>query len=373
MNHENGRLRLLFIARSFPPTLGGMENLAFHLSESLRRHGDVTMLVNRRGKKALPAFLPYVLVSAIYLARKHRAQAIHLADALLAPLGVVLKKATGLPVTCTVHGLDVTYPNRLYQSVVPRAVARLDLTMPNSQATAAEIRARAGETTPAAVIPLGINPLPEPGPASIRAFQQQAGIGPNERAILSVGRLVRRKGIAWFVTHVLPGLPDEALLIVIGEGPEAEPIRAAAASAGVADRVRLLGRVPDGLLAAAYRSADVFVMPNIPLAGDMEGFGLVALEASASGLPVVASDLEGITEAVQHERNGLLIPPRDAGTYAQMLRRLLSLSPEQLRGIGEAFREFTMREYSWSRTAGRYVEVIEQVAARRSVRLPAAA
>ena len=60
----------------------------------------------------------------------------------------------------------------------------------------------------------------------------------------------------------------------------------------------MIGEVSDDMLAAAYRSADVMVMPNIPVRGDMEGFGLVALEAAAAGLPVVASRIEGITDAI---------------------------------------------------------------------------
>lgn len=360
------RFRLLFIARAFPPTLGGMENFAHQLSESMRRQADVTMLVNRRGKKALAAFLPGALAFGSYLARKHRVQAIHLADALLAPFGYVLKKLTRLPVTCSVHGLDVAYPNRFYQSVVPRALAHLDLTMANSRATAAEVHARAGEATPTTVIPLGVNPLPEPDAAAIRDFRQRASISPDQRVLLTVGRLVERKGVAWFAERVLPGLPEGTTYVVIGEGKEAGAIRAAASMAGVAHRMRMLGRVSDGLLAAAYRSADILVMPNVPVAGDIEGFGLVALEAAASGLPVVASRLEGITEAVQHERNGFLVTPLSVDEYLSTLTNMLRLAPEDLRSLGISYSEFTMRTYGWEETARRYLDVIGEAAAAKA-------
>lgn len=357
-------LRLLFIARTFPPSLGGMQNLAFQLSESMRRLVKVTMLVNHRGKKALPLFLPYAFASAIYLARKHRVQAIHLADALLAPLGVALKTVTGLPVTSSVHGLDVMYSNRFYQSLVPRALAQLDMAMPNSRATETEVNARTGGHMPIAVIPLGINPLPEPDAMAMQEFRQLAGINGRERLMLTVGRLVRRKGVSWFVEQVLPRLPENAVYIVIGEGEEEPAIAAAGSAAGVSDRVRLLGRVPDRLLAAAYRSADVFVMPNVPVTGDMEGFGLVALEASASGLPVVASGLEGITEAVHHERNGLLVKPCSSVEYESALRYLLALPDEELRRLGATFRQYTLSTYGWDQAARRYLDVIQEVAGR---------
>ncbi len=360
------RLRLLFIARSFPPTVGGMATFAYHLSESLRQQADVTMLVNRYDKIGLPVFFPYALARAIYLTRGNRIQAVHLGDALLAPLGLALKKVTGLPVTSSVCGLDITYPNRLHQRVVPPALARLDMTMPISQATAVETRAHAGEETPAVVIPLGVASPSKPNAAAIRDFRQLAGTGPGERMVLSVNRLVKRKGVAWFTSSVLRRLPDNTTYVVIGEGPQASAIRSAATSAGVANRLRLLGRVSDELLAAAYHAADVFVMPNIPVTGDMEGFGLVALEASASGLPVVAARLEGITEAVQHDRNGLLVTARSADDYVSTITSLLTLPPEDLRALGASYADFTLRTFGWDKTARRYLDVIGEIAAAKA-------
>ena len=155
-------LRLLFVARAYPPTLGGMETLAQQLLEHLdrRRDVEVTPLINRSGKKALPLFLPSAVVRGVRLAHRHQIEAIHLADALLAPVGVALKRFTGLPVTASVCGLDVTYSNPLYQASIPRALRGLDMIMPISRATENEARARAGFGVPSRVVPLGINPLP---------------------------------------------------------------------------------------------------------------------------------------------------------------------------------------------------------------------
>ncbi|MGB2694334.1 MAG: glycosyltransferase, partial [Dehalococcoidia bacterium] len=171
-------LRLLFVARAYPPTLGGMENFAHQLATNLSQQADVTLIINRHGKKALPAFLPYAFARATYIVRTKDVQAIHLADALLAPLGVALKRSTGLPVTASVCGLDVTYRNRLYQSVVPRALSRLDVTMPISPATKAALQARAGSSTPSKVIPLGVNPLDEPPAEQIERVRSLVGLLP---------------------------------------------------------------------------------------------------------------------------------------------------------------------------------------------------
>jgi glycosyltransferase involved in cell wall biosynthesis len=235
------------------------------------------------------------------------------------------------------------------------------MTMPISGATMAAMRDRAGTSPPAQVIPLGLNPLPPPSASATEEFARLLGISPTRPVLLTVGRLVERKGVAWFVGAVLPLLPDGAIYAVVGEGPQRDAIAAAAAAGGVAHRVCMLGRVSDDLLGAAYARADIFVMPNIPVTGDMEGFGLVALEAAASGLPVVASDLEGITEALQNGRNGVLVPPGDGAAYARELTALLAMPSEERRVVGTSAAVCTQERYGWDRTARGYVRAMQLV------------
>jgi phosphatidylinositol alpha-1,6-mannosyltransferase len=154
---------------------------------------------------------------------------------------------------------------------------------------------------------------------------------------------------------------------VIGEGPEREEILTAASAAGIRGRVHVLGRVADETLDAAYALADVFVMPNVPVAGDMEGFGLVALEASSAGLPVVASALEGIRAAVRHGENGLLVQPEDAPGFARAISAVLGMAPRERWQMAARFASYTRREYGWARVAKRYVdEITPVVEARRA-------
>ena len=353
------RPRIVFIARAFPPTVGGMENLALQLSTHMQDLADVTPIINRRGKAALPAFVPYAAIAGVRAVRRHDADAVHLADALLAPVGAAIKAATGVPVTASICGLDVTYPSRVYQALIPRALRRLDLVMPISAATETAMRNRTGVRPPSRVIPLGVNPLPTPDGCAYDQLDQLMAVPPGSRVVLTVGRLIERKGAAWFAEQVLPLLGPDAVYVLIGDGPHRDAIMAAATAAGVAARLRLLGRLPDNLLAAAYQRADIFVMPNVPVPDDFEGFGLVALEASASGLPVVASALEGITEAIQQERNGILVRPLDASAFAREISRLLGLSSERRREVGSTFARHTDSHYGWRQTSRRYVEAID--------------
>lgn len=355
------RPRILLIARAYPPTVGGMENFAHQLNVHLPLYAQVTSLINHRGKKALPVFLPWVLAAATVRVRRERIDVVHLADALLAPVGAALKLTTGVPVTASVCGLDVTYGNRAYQAAIPAALRRLDMTMPISAATMSAMRERTGASPPARVIPLGVNAMPPETPAAAARLRGLLAVANDRPVLLTVGRLVPRKGVAWFVSNVLPSLPAHVIYAVVGQGPERAAILRTAAVAGVADRLRLLGRVDAELLAAAYARADVFVMPNVPINRDMEGFGLVALEAAASGVPVVAAELEGITDALQDGGNAVLVPASVANGYVRELSRLIDMPVGGRRAIGAAFAAYTRERYGWDRTARLYVEVMGSV------------
>jgi phosphatidylinositol alpha-1,6-mannosyltransferase len=113
--------------------------------------------------------------------------------------------------------------------------------------------------------------------------------------------------------------------------------------------------------------ADAFVMPNVPVAGDMEGFGLVALEASAAGMPVIASRLEGITEAVHHGGNGILVDPLDAPAFAEAILDVLDRAHGARKAIGATFAAYTHEQFSWDRTAARYAEAIADVISGRAL------
>jgi glycosyltransferase involved in cell wall biosynthesis len=107
-------------------------------------------------------------------------------------------------------------------------------------------------------------------------------------------------------------------------------------------------------------SCDVFVMPNIAVPGDIEGFGIVAIEASASGLPVVAARLEGIPDAVSDGDNGYLLPSEDASAFASVIERLVASAAE--RGErGERGRAYTRANNSWPSIIEKYRAVFQEI------------
>ena len=148
-----------------------------------------------------------------------------------------------------------------------------------------------------------------------------------KRVILTVGRLVERKGIDLVIRsipRIVSRFPDIHYLIV-GDGPYRSVLEQLAQETGVADRVTFAGLVDDNELVGHYALCNVFVMPNRELPdGDTEGFGLVFLEANACGKPVVAGKAGGTSDAVRDEYNGLLVDGTNVDELATAVIRILA-------------------------------------------------
>ena len=181
--------------------------------------------------------------------------------------------------------------------------------------------------------------------------------------LVAVGRLVPRKGFDTAIA-ALRGLPGAELLIAGGppasrldSDPEAARLRQIARRSGVADRVRMLGAVPRERLPALLRSADAVVCTPW-----YEPFGIVPLEAMASGVPVVASAVGGLTDTVVDGVTGRLVPPRRPDVLAAALSTLLA-DPVRLAELGAAGADRARARYSWDRIGADTARVYHQVVA----------
>src|SRR5487761_347573 len=175
--------------------------------------------------------------------------------------------------------------------------------------------------------------------------------------ILFVGRLVERKGVTHLIDAVGRISTDvRARLTVIGEGPERAALEAQAAAAGLDGGVDFRGRVDDQDLQDAYAAAAVLVLPSIVDArSDTEGLGVVLLEAMSCGVPVVGSRAGGITDIIEDEESGLLVPPADPALLASALERL-ARDPALAARLGAAGERRVRAAFGWPEIIRSWVE-----------------
>ncbi len=362
-----GRPRILLLTRNYPPLWGGMERLVWRMSQELARRADLRLVVPHGGAPHAPPdtataevpgrplgrFLLSSARAALRLARRVRPAWVLAGSGLLAPAALAAARASGARAAAYLHGLDAASTHPAYTALWLPAIRRLDLVIANSRATAAIARSRRVPAERIRVVRPGVD-LPEPDPAARERFRARHGLG-GRPVLLYVGRLTRRKGLVELVRDVLPLVlreRPEAVLLVAGDTPAAslhrgtvtrEAVRAAARAASVQAAVRFLGVLDGAALDEAYFAADIHVFPVRDIPGDPEGFGMVALEAAAHGLPTVAYATGGVSDAVADGVSGRLVPPGDAAAFAWAVLDMLSAPPPAV-----AMREFAAR-FTWER------------------------
>ena len=189
------------------------------------------------------------------------------------------------------------------------------------------------------------------------------GLQQKTKLLLTSGRLVERKGVDWFVANVMPQLAEkhpDVLLVVSGEGAWRPQVETAIEKNGMAGNVIMLGRTSDEQLKLLYNAADCFVMPNVSVPGDMEGFGRVLLEAALCKVPVVASGIEGIIDAVIDGKNGTLVQEREASEFIRVILEVVE-TPNLAQKQGKDARTYTLDHYGWPTIAEQYLKVYTKI------------
>jgi len=187
---------------------------------------------------------------------------------------------------------------------------------------------------------------------------------PRARVLLTVGNLVERKGhdtVIRALSALPPGMED-TLYLIAGEGPYRQALEELAQSLGVAERVRFLGRVEKSDLPLLYSLADAFVMVARERKDncDVEGFGIVFIEAAACGIPVIAGRSGGVEDAVMDGVTGLLVDPLDTGEVARAIAALLAKA-DLARELGESGRRRAIAQFTWSRFGRDVAAILEEV------------
>lgn len=346
-------MRILFVTRKWPPAVGGMETYSVELVRELSKISDAdvkTLALPGRPDGRSPGMLSLLRflsdVALHLIANAGRYDIVHFGDFVLSPLVFFTFRLSKTPVcVVSLHGLDIFYGNR--KGPIPRLYRFMTKIMSNVlRRSGARVISNSTATHDAAacfgiastVIPLGARPC--------HVFPRS---GNNRNTILFAGRIIGRKGPRWFGDNVLPLLPDEMRLAVAGPEGEAEE----AAGLRLNPRVDMLGSLFGDDLARARREALCVVMPNRPSrdAGDMEGFGLVAPEASAAGAIVLASAVDGIVSAVRDGETGFLVDPDNPLCWARRILAIAALTEDERDAFTSRSIALTREHYSWSRVA----------------------
>jgi len=362
--------KILFISRAYPPTVGGIENQNYELAKWLGEIADVKIIANARGRKFLPLFAPYALLRALFLMPKY--DVLLVGDGTLAILSWMIKLFFKKPTICVVHGLDINYGSAslgvwyekilisLYQTFwIGIFIKSFDKLIAVGNET---VRVAIQKGIPAekiVFIPNGVDTEKHLIESTRAELEKIIGRSiENKKILLTSGRLAKRKGVAWFIDNVMPKLPADFIYIVAGAGPDKDAIEQAIKNNDLSQRVFTLGYISDEDRNILWSQADLFVQPNITVAGDMEGFGISVIEAGACRLPVLASNMEGLKDAIKDNKNGFLVESENAEAYVAKINELFATgSPREIHG--QAVRDFVIENYQWEKIAQQYLTEIK--------------
>ena len=422
--------RLLLILTEFPPAVGGMQTHARYLAEHLARRGPVEVITYRVTDPVLAAearafddAAPYPVRRVLSrLAYWHNIALIEARIAQGRPELVyastvfygVLARRTGLPVVCRCVGNDVLrpwlgYPYRAFSGALARpalqrvlrwwmehgrhpdwvdrlfrqareqrvreAAPQHHAVLANSSYTAALLTQAGVAAQRIEVVSGGVDSAHVHPPQGARAQARAAlGLEPDARVVLTVCRLVRKKGVevlldaAACLAATAPGLR----VVIVGDGPERGFYEARARRLHLEGTVHFTGRVPHERIAPYFWAADVFALASYEsrhaggAARDVETMGRVLCEANAAGLPVVASHTGGTPSVVQAGRNGLLVAPGEAQALADAIGRVLR-DPALAAGQAQAGLARARDEFDWSAVMARHEHAIARAVAERRV------
>ena len=371
--------KISLVSRNFPPLTGGMERLVFELYKTLIRRHDVSLLgpngceehidsnslVASTRVSPTSVFLLLTLIKGVFQHLSNGSPDIVIGGSgLVGPVVIWLAKLSGARSILLLHGLDIIADSRLYQWLFVPFLRRADLVVCNSNNTARLAMTRGVAEHRIEII----NPGAETQQASLSHEQAKQSLGlEDKRILLSVGRLIPRKGLPTYIEEAfakLAGENTDIVLLVAGTEPSSalnkpagsvlEKINNAVAEFDLAEQVQLLGHVSEDEIATLYSAADAFVFPLVDTPGDVEGFGMVAIEAASYGSPTVAFNCGGVSDAVIDGENGVLVPPGDYTSFNDATLQLLE------QGSRDRARQFAA-QFSWEKYGAQFQACIDKV------------
>ncbi|WFP51678.1 glycosyltransferase [Methylomonas sp. EFPC3] len=306
----------------------------------------------------VPFFIISMLVTAAGLIFRDRPVLIH--AHWIFPQGtvaVVLGKIFRIPTIVTAHGGDAFALQGLFIGAIKRwTIKSCSAWTSNTRATAVAV----GSDLPTpCVIPMGINCKKF---LDLDTEKIPLRPDPEKLVLLFVGRLVEKKGVADLLRAyaLLPEvLRKQTELWIIGDGSERKKLEMLAIDIEYINSIRFWGRIPNQKLPGYYASADIFIAPSIKdMHGDTEGQGVMLLEAMASRLPIITTNVGGIGSVITHEETGLLVNPGKPKEIAMAIERLLNDNKLRARLSLKAFE--VVQDYDWLTISEKFISLYRE-------------
>lgn len=373
-------MKILQISPYFYPHLGGVESHVLELSKKLQDRGhdvlvittkldgtkerDVYEGVDIRRVKPLTIQLSTPIIPGIRkVIEEEKGDIIHSHSPppLTSFFGVRSANKLDIPYVLTYHcDLEIPY---FFGSILVQLYERTFGTYTVSQSdkiitttSTYGATSRVVWDTDAVVIPNAVDKErfhPDNDPGNVR---EKLGIGEDEQMVLYIGRIVFHKGLEYLVESA-KHLPDEVKYVIGGTGDFIPELKSQIQRQGTEDRVIFPGRIPNSELPKYYAAADLFVLPSV---SRLEAFGIVALEAMASGVPVVVSDIPGVREVITEGEEGLLAEPMNAQNLAGKIRTILH-HPEMAERMGKKGRWRIEESLTWDKVTDQIEKVYKEL------------
>ena len=370
--------RTLLVTNDFPPRPGGIQSYLQNLVDLLPPDEVVVYAPRWRGHEEFDAAQPYTVVRhpttlmlptpavarrAARLIAAHDISTVWFgAAAPLATLAPAMRRAGARRVVASTHGHEVGWSMLpVARQVLAHIGRHTDAVTFVSRYTRGRFAAAFGAQAALEYLPPGVDPDRfAPDPHARARLRGQLGLG-DRPTVLCLSRLVPRKGQDVLI-RALPLIRREVgdvVLVIVGGGPYAETLHRLAAENAVAEHVVFTGSVPSAELPAYHNIADVFAMPARTRGGglDVEGLGIVYLEASATGVPVVAGQSGGAPETVVEGVTGTAVDGTDIDAVALAITAILS-DPSAAAEMGANGREHVLQNWQWRTIAARLRQLL---------------
>ncbi len=359
-------MKSLLLTMEYPPQIGGVGNYYYNLVKHWPQEGEIRVIDNSGHLLSDPQ-KRYSWLRTFSLIRKEQKNKSfdHLLIGNILPLGTCAYLAylvKPYKYSVILHGLDYAIAQKkTWQRLLAKLILkRADKIICANTFLAQMIKKNQAQVAEKIRV---VNPGIDPkrlnlADVNLKQIKDQCQLA-NQFVVLSIGRLVRRKGFDKMI-EALALIPDKHVhYYLIGTGPDETYLKELARSFKVNERVHFLGAVSDETKQAWLDLCQVLVMPARQIDYDFEGFGIVFLEANLASKPVIAGNSGGIADAVEHNLSGFLVDPLNPQEIKDYLMQLKS-SPSQCATLGQAGRERAIKQFNWTSQADKLFKVLSE-------------